>query len=431
MSLNLLDIFKDVAGDQLLKHAGSLLGDSSDTLSSGLGAILPSLLGTIIQKGSSDSGARGLMDFIDGNVDAGLLDDVAGLFSNNSDGLIKSGGGILKFLLGDKLSMLIDTVADLSGMKISSSNSLLKMAAPLLMGVIGKQVKSQGLDLGGIVQMLLGQRSVVAAAAAPEISDLLGFADFSGPAESAEKVAEAVAEVGKKTTEPVDEIDATLDDAEKTGLSRILPWLVLGLAALALLFFLNRGCTGGQVSDGPHDVINNAEQAARDAGTSAAESATAITDAAGEALRSIALPGGAAITAKAGSFLAQIADFLQGGESDPNKAFIFDGIEFESGSATLTETSNTQIDNLAAILKAYADGRLRIEGHTDNTGDAEKNMQLSTERADAVKRALGVRGVAGNRIEAVGKGQTSPIAGNDTEDGRAENRRVEIYFAKR
>ena len=71
-----------------------------------------------------------------------------------------------------------------------------------------------------------------------------------------------------------------------------------------------------------------------------------------------------------------------------------------------------------------------IEGHTDNTGVAEHNLQLSQERADAIKAYLIRKGVKAKRLEAKGYGQTRPIESNDTERGREINRRVEINVAK-
>lgn len=102
------------------------------------------------------------------------------------------------------------------------------------------------------------------------------------------------------------------------------------------------------------------------------------------------------------------------------------GVLFDTGKTEIKPESNGLLDEVAAMLKANPDLRLRIEGHTDNVGGAAANLQLSKGRAAAVKTALLARGVAGERLAAEGYGDTRPVAGNATEDGRAQNRRVEL-----
>jgi outer membrane protein OmpA-like peptidoglycan-associated protein len=82
------------------------------------------------------------------------------------------------------------------------------------------------------------------------------------------------------------------------------------------------------------------------------------------------------------------------------------------------------------MLKAYPNVAVNVAGHTDNTGDPTANKRLSAERAAAVKQTLVTMGVAGARITDEGLGPDKPIASNDTEEGRAKNRRVELLVTK-
>jgi len=102
------------------------------------------------------------------------------------------------------------------------------------------------------------------------------------------------------------------------------------------------------------------------------------------------------------------------------------GINFDSDSDVLREESKPTLDRIAALLKAKADWKLTIEGHTDSTATAAHNQQLSQRRAEAVKTYLQKAGIEGARLKAVGLGATKPVAGNETEIGRAQNRRVEL-----
>lgn len=102
-------------------------------------------------------------------------------------------------------------------------------------------------------------------------------------------------------------------------------------------------------------------------------------------------------------------------------------IHFATGKADILPSSAATIKTVAELLQKHTDLRLLIEGHTDNIGEFDKNMQLSKDRADAVKNYLVNKfGIKADRLRTMGQGQSQPVASNDTEEGRAENRRVEI-----
>lgn len=105
--------------------------------------------------------------------------------------------------------------------------------------------------------------------------------------------------------------------------------------------------------------------------------------------------------------------------------FVLDGLNFESGSATISEGSYPRLDRVVEYLTHHTSTRIRIAGHTDNVGNPRRNQQLSEQRAQAVRQYLVDHGVDGGRIEAVGLGDTQPVASNDTDEGRARNRRIE------
>ena len=105
-------------------------------------------------------------------------------------------------------------------------------------------------------------------------------------------------------------------------------------------------------------------------------------------------------------------------------------ILFDVNKSVVKTQAEFILDNIAKIMNENDDFNFIIEGHTDNTGVAEHNLQLSQERADAIKAYLIRKGVKAKRLEAKGYGQTRPIESNDTERGREINRRVEINIAK-
>jgi outer membrane protein OmpA-like peptidoglycan-associated protein len=103
---------------------------------------------------------------------------------------------------------------------------------------------------------------------------------------------------------------------------------------------------------------------------------------------------------------------------------------FASGKAALLPGAREKLDEVASVLvKAKAPGFV-VEGYTDATGSEQANLDFSRRRAEAVRRYLVSRGVPAEQIRAQGKGEAAPVGGNDTEEGRANNRRVEIVLLK-
>ena len=101
---------------------------------------------------------------------------------------------------------------------------------------------------------------------------------------------------------------------------------------------------------------------------------------------------------------------------------------FESGETQLREEAMESLVEVVDLLQSEPDKEIKIEGHTDSTGNAEANLRISQQRADSVLNALVSLGVAAERVTSAGMGQDFPIASNDTEEGRAQNRRVDVIL---
>lgn len=102
------------------------------------------------------------------------------------------------------------------------------------------------------------------------------------------------------------------------------------------------------------------------------------------------------------------------------------GLLFDFDSDVLRAESRKNLDNLASNLSSFGDSKLLLVGHTDNTGTDTYNLDLSRRRSAAVARYLESHDVSPARVATEGRGETEPIATNDTDAGRQENRRVEI-----
>jgi len=102
------------------------------------------------------------------------------------------------------------------------------------------------------------------------------------------------------------------------------------------------------------------------------------------------------------------------------------GILFDVNKANLKDFSKTELTKLATILNKYDDTNILLAGYTDSTGSEEYNMQLSRSRAQSVADYLVIRNINSERFSVYGHGESDPVATNDTESGRAQNRRVEV-----
>lgn len=112
------------------------------------------------------------------------------------------------------------------------------------------------------------------------------------------------------------------------------------------------------------------------------------------------------------------------------RVVISGGILFEFDSAKINPNAMQLVDKLAGVMKQYPNLNVAVVGYTDNTGNFNYNIKLSERRANAIVDQLVKDGVSKNRLAGVGVGPLNPIASNDTEQGRAQNRRVELVLIR-
>lgn len=136
----------------------------------------------------------------------------------------------------------------------------------------------------------------------------------------------------------------------------------------------------------------------------------------------------AATQAQLASAQQQLAD-LQAKQTDRGMVVTLGDVLFDTGQATLKPGADLAINRLATYLSANPDTKVMIEGHTDSRGSDSYNEALSERRADAVATVLESRGIPADRVQAVGRGKSFPVATNDSAEGRQQNRRVEIVFS--
>jgi OmpA-OmpF porin, OOP family len=132
---------------------------------------------------------------------------------------------------------------------------------------------------------------------------------------------------------------------------------------------------------------------------------------------------------RADSLETQLAD-LKLKKTERGLVLTLGDVLFDTNQATLKAGAYGTLDRLAMALREQSGRKVLIEGHTDNVGSDASNLSLSERRAQSVQLALTQRGVARDQTTALGKGESFPVASNDSADGRQSNRRVELIFTE-
>lgn len=212
---------------------------------------------------------------------------------------------------------------------------------------------------------------------------------------------------------------------------------VIGLLMVLTMFL--QGCSSMQSRD-PYTGETQVNNTTKGVGIGAVTGAVAGALLAGNPTKGAIIGG--AVGALAGGGIGHYMDTqetelrqtlvgsgVQVSRQGDNVQLIMPGnITFETGSALINASFYSVLNSVAKVINKYDSTVVDITGHTDNTGTAQRNQVLSQERADSVMAYLSGQGVARYRIHAFGVGFSQPIASNATEQGRAQNRRVEILL---
>ncbi|HVZ15500.1 MAG TPA: OmpA family protein [Terriglobales bacterium] len=411
---SLVDAVKSYLTPGVMQSASSLVGESGTSTVNAMHGAVPGLLGGLLNYTSTREGADSLAGAMrQGNYGA-VLDNPTSLFSGGSatSSMSSVGQSLIGRIFGNRASSVADAIASSSGVRSSSASTLMSLMAPLVLGVMGKMIGSQGVSGASISNLLQSHRSDIVGSSPPGLSRLLGFSG-TGPVSS------------RVSSAPVP--SAIYEERERPSGRNWLPLLLIALAALGLLgYLLSRGRNAAErAANATRGVTERAAQTASNAAQSATNAAGNAAQTASNSVRNMTLPGGGNVSVAEGSINYNLAQYLASGAAAP-KTFVFDHLNFETGSTQLTPDSGQTVGNLATVLKAYPNSKIQLAGHTDNTGSAQMNQQLSMNRANAVKSMLVSDGVAADRISTVGYGQNRPLAPNDTEENRAKNRRTEL-----
>jgi outer membrane protein OmpA-like peptidoglycan-associated protein len=391
MAGSIVESIMGMLGPQVSGPIASQLGVSADSVQSGLqsgaGAMLagiatkadqPGFLGQIFGLISNPANSSGAL--------SSLLSNPGALVSGTANSPVGDlGSKFLSSIFGSNLSSVTDAVGRASGLASGKAGMLMSMAAPLVLGALGRHVRDNGLSAGDLGNQLK--------AAAPSLQGVLpaGFGSLLG---RAAPLATAV------TAAPV----AAVGAAKKW----LWPAILAAIVIVGLIWYFNRA------------------KPAPEEATPAPAVAPAATLPAG--FFTLKLPNGVELNVPQNGIENQLATFIADSSKPADKTtwFNFDRLTFDTGKSTLEPSSQEQLNNVVAILKAYPNVHAKIGGYTDNVGKAAANLKLSDDRAKNVMDGLVAGGIDQSRLESKGYGEEHPVTDNSTEEGRAQNRRISL-----
>ena len=168
--MDILDLVKGQLSDGLMEQLSNQIGGSKDQTSNAVNSLLPGLISAVTKQGQGGKNSA-IMNMIDADGDGNILDDLQGFITSGND--TNGGSNIINTLFGDKKSQVEQVVSENSGLNQQATSNLMNQLGPIVMNMIGKQKQEQGLDIGGIMNMLQGGGGGQKGGAASMISNLL------------------------------------------------------------------------------------------------------------------------------------------------------------------------------------------------------------------------------------------------------------------
>ena len=421
MSFNLIDAAKNLFTDELVKKASNYLNESESGVVKAIASILPVVLSGFVNKVANHEGADFVAQTAKQQNESGVLSNLESFFGNDGGSLLNKGAGLVNSLFGNKLDGITGLLSNFTGLKNASVSSLMSMAAPAIMGLLGKHASDNNLNTGSITTLLNNQKSTINAALPSGLNLSIVLGNFGG--------------IENTIAQHTHQQSGTADK-KGNAMRYILPVILFALLAMASYYF--KGC-----NKNPEMITTTAESSSTKHESGEIKKTTVnitgkIDSLTGDFIYntgnmvSIDLPNNAG-KLEVGEFSTEnkLYKFLTDANAklDTVKGnwFEFTNVRFKTGSSEITEASLAQLKNMVAITKGFPSAQFKIGGYTDNTGSEATNIALSQKRANAVVAELKKLGASANSInDAKGYGPQWPIADNTTAEGRAQNRRVAV-----
>ena len=239
--MNIISLAMQYLGPAIISKIASAFGIKNSFVTNAIAAALPSIMAALAGRASSSAGARSLFDVVS-KQDTGLLDNLGSLIGGSRQtAMVNSGNDILSSLLGgNALGSLTKAVGQHAGISGDVSKSLMGMLAPVALGTLGQQVKENDLDASGLSRFLTDQKSNIANAL-PQ-----GFDRQLAGTGLLDSISDQLQGASRATRSAVrDTVSDSRETVRSSGLGNLLPWILIALVGLGLLWYFFSG-------SGPH-----------------------------------------------------------------------------------------------------------------------------------------------------------------------------------
>jgi outer membrane protein OmpA-like peptidoglycan-associated protein/uncharacterized membrane protein YeaQ/YmgE (transglycosylase-associated protein family) len=458
---NLVDISKESLTNEVVNRLSEKVEESPSAIRKALEAMIPTVLASARSLASTPSGASRLFDLAKGAAQGALGRH---LVEGDLEAVGQQSRGFLNTLFGDKLAGLLNWLARFAGIKESSASTLMNVASSMVMSTLGRTIQQKGLDASECGSLLSSQTGWLSKLLPSGIGDVPGLRALAD-------LGDRAAEAGRTTVEAGRRVGATAQGAyrETVGvaqqaspmLSALLPLALLLLPLMLFTWFMRGAASKIEAAPPPAPVqprvVERPPQPAlaqprvaetttqpapaqpRVAETSehrVAEPTRSETPASTRLVPTtfnvseVKLPDGVTLKLPESSFVHAIYKYLSDAATTSGQGFVFDGLDFDDAKIQVRPEIETAVTSLTSLLRAFPKVTVKIEGHTDASGDPAADRNRSLARADALKDLLVKAGVPGDRLTTAGLGGEKPVASNETPEGRAKNRRIELSFSK-
>jgi OmpA-OmpF porin, OOP family len=368
-------------------------GTSERTILDGIQSSIAAVVSGLSQRSSDRGFLSQIMQLASATPENAVASALSnGSLANPASTFLTGGTQFLSAIFGSRLGGLTETLSSQTGLRTTAASALLALGGQTVLSFLGGRVRDGSVNANSLPGFL-----------AKESDALHGTSSSQRPI--------AV------TTHKVDVNPVIAQSVEKERSNSILPWILgLLLAAILLGLWWNRSHQQPVAVSQPVTT------------TPAAPAVTSSTGADLGTMVDAALPDSTTLHIPERGVEGRLLGFIKDPSRTPDKTtwFDFDRLLFDTNSATLQPQSAEQLNNIAAILKAYPAVHLTIGGYTDNTGNAAQNLKLSQDRADSVVNQLEQMNIAPDRLVAKGYGEDHPVGDNATAEGRALNRRISM-----
>ena len=459
---NLAEIAKGSITPEVVQKLSDRLGESAGDTRRALEAMIPTVLAGAANLASTTVGANQLFDLAK-EAPQGGVDRLLG--GGDLETLSSMSRGFLGTVFGDKLGGLLNWFARFAGVKESSASSLMSVASGVVMSLLGKTIHQKGLNASGFGRLLASQSGWLSRLLPAGIGDVPGMRTLADLGDRATETTRAADDAGKRVGATAREgyretVGVGAAREETPWLAALLPLLLLALPLLAFTYMM-RGTAAKLIKQAENVQVNVPQVQVPHVKVPEVQPSEIPTPATPtslvqvphvkvpevqpseiptpatppplvattyvEKLLEIKLPDGKSLNLPESSFLNGVYKYLKDdATAAPGRTFVFDGLDFDAATIKVRPETETAVTHLTTLLEAFPNVTLRIDAHTDRSADPVADKRLSLERAEALKSMLVKAGVPAYRIKTSGLGSERPVASNDTPEGRAKNRRIEL-----